>query len=496
MNIWRISAVFMLLAVTFVSAQSLKNTDNSSDYLVITASRFVPDVQQYVQWRSAPAPTHPALRSRIVTLEDINREFGDSTRPQVQAEAIRSFVSYALQSWRKPAPRYVVLVGSTNIVPSYRIKVGIPLLQQQPYINYEDSIPLDEWYVVNRHIADFNNRPQAAIGRIPGRTSAEIQRVLRKIRTFEEQGNSLGYDSTLFTTLLDAQDVTMFDEATYLFFEFLRYRIPRPVSNRSLDYSKLLGRADAKTEVFRGINSGSPLVMYYGHGAPAQWSRYSIVVTDDIGNRLARQNRPFILSTAGCSQNFDLPRTPSIVEAAMLLDSGGAVATVASSGYSSLPENNFFQKFFYRFLLSSPGMDIGTAMLKAKTEAFEGGLAEQDTFARRMTLLGDPALVPFRRLITSVADAPANNPQQALLSDIAPNPASGQATIRMFLERSEALQIDIVNLRGERLITQHLQGQRGENTFALDLTGFANGIYAYRVSGTSITTAKFFSVLR
>ena len=66
----------------------------------------------------------------------------------------------------------------------------------------------------------------------------------------------------------------------------------------------------------------------------------------------------------------------------------------------------------------------------------------------------------------------------------------------MFLERSEPIQIDIVNLRGERLITRHLQGQRGENTLALDLTGFANGIYAYRVSGTSITTAKFFSVLR
>lgn len=489
-------AIVILLGTTLLAQSDLKNTDNSSDYLVITASRFVPDVQQYVQWRSAPAPTHPALRSRIVTLEDINREFGDSTRPQAQAEAIRSFVSYALQSWRKPAPRYVVLVGSTNIVPSYRIKVGIPILQQQPYINYEDSIPLDEWYVVNRHIADFNNRPQAAIGRIPGRTSAEIQRVLRKIRTFEEQGNSLGYDSTQFTTLLDAQDVEMFDDASFFFFDYVERQVQRSFSKQTIDYSKLIGRADAKTEVFRGINRGSPLVMYYGHGAPAQWSRYNIVVTDDIGNRLARQNRPFILSTAGCSQNFDLPRTPSIVEAAMLLDSGGAVATVASSGYSSLPENNFFQKFFYRFLLSVPGIDIGTAILKAKTEAFEGGLAEQDTFARRMALLGDPALVPFRRLITSITDAPANNPRQTMLSDIIPNPASGQATIRMFLERSEPIQIDIVNLRGERLITRHLQGQRGENTFALDLTGFANGIYAYRVSGTSMTTAKFFSVLR
>jgi hypothetical protein len=469
--------------------EMLRDTRNRADYLIITPAEFAGEaLQAHATWRSQTTWARKGLLTRVVTLEEINREFDDpATTTQRQAEAVRAFISYALQSWTKPAPSHVLLVGSTNKLPAYRVKVGIPLFTQPPFIFYEDSIPMDEWYVVNRHIEEFNTRPQAAIGRIPGRSTAEVARVLRKIRLFEEEGNTLGFNSsTQATAILDAEDNEIFDDNLFLLQSFLANNLRRPLSMTTVNYRYIATAPDARRQVVNAIGDGKPIVFYYGHGAPDEWSKYRILTTDDVSNSLARNDKPFMMITAGCSQNYDIPTRPSIVEAMMLLDSGGAVLTLASSGYSSLPENNAFIRLFFRELFTTePNIDVGTAVLRAKGDLYVGGVPPQDNMIRRIALLGDPALVPFSRLITSAQSDErsfAPHATNAPSARIFPNPAySAETFVRFHRDAAGETTMELVNALGQTVFTERYTHGAGEQTIAINASVLPAGMYTCRI---------------
>ncbi|MCS6809439.1 MAG: C25 family cysteine peptidase [Bacteroidota bacterium] len=469
--------------------ETLLSHHNQADYLIITPSQFAPALEEHAQWRSQTTRTHTALRTRIITLEDIYETFGDSVKhlPQARAEAIRHCISYALQFWKLP-PSRVLLVGSTNLLPAYRIRVAIPLLLAPQFLSREDSIPMDEWYVVNKYRESFNTRPQAAIGRIPGRTSEEILRVLRKVRLFEESGNTLGFDlSTRATVILDAEDSDIFENQFLLLSDFLRYTLRYPLPSDVLHYYKIMHQPNARRQVTQAMSNNRPIVMYYGHGAPDEWSKFSILRTDDVGNSIARNGKPFMMITIGCSQNYDIPRVPSIVEALMLLDNGGAVMTLASSGFSSYPENNWFIRLFYQELFTNR-TDIGTAMLNAKNRSYEGGLPTQDNFFRRVALLGDPAMVPFSRLATSVSQHTSLPTTQQQIS-IAPNPAQYQTHLHYTIPHTGIVRIELINSVGQQVAVWNELQHAGPQTFVLLTDTLPNGTYYCRISiGTYVQT--------
>jgi hypothetical protein len=471
-----------LIVPSETSAQtpSLLSQSNRAQYLIITPSQFLADVQPHAQWRSQTTWTHPAMLTRIVTVEEINRTFADSAQnhPQSQAERIRTFISVALQFWEQK-PTHIMLVGSTNLIPAYRLPVTIPLLLTPTYFNREDSIPMDEWYVVNKYRETFLTRPQAAIGRIPGRNSTEIRRVLGKVRLFEESGNTIGFDlSTRASVIIDAQDSDTFENQFLNLSDFLRYNVRTPLPSDILNYANILREPDARRQVIRAMSSSKPIVMYYGHGAPEEWSRYGILRTDDVGNSLARNGKPFMMVTIGCSQNYDMPRVPSIVEALMLLENGGSVMTLASSGYSSYPENNWFVRLFYQELFSKR-VDVGTAILTAKNLCYENGLPPPDNFFRRIALLGDPAMVPFSRLATSVSDN-NNYPETSDLT-LSPNPAQTQATMRYALSAAGNVRVEMVNALGQVVFARQETQSAGEQSLPVPTESLANGMYVCRI---------------
>lgn len=483
-----LSSLFLFLALQNYSleaqstAEPLRSNSNRFDYLIVTPSQFVGDLQAHAAWRSSASWTHRALRTRIVTLEEINKEFGEEVknRPQSQAEAIRAFLSYTLQFWAEPRPSRIMLVGSTNLLPAYRAKVTIDLFTRPPYSYYEDSIPMDEWYIVNKYREDFNTRPQAAIGRIPGRTSAEIRRVLGKIRLFEESGNALGFNlSTRATVILDAEDNDAFDNQVFLLDNYLRYNVGKPLTMNIVNFQTIAPQPDARRQVTSAMSAGQPIVMYYGHGSPDLWSKYKILTTDDVGNNLARNGKPYMMITAGCSQNYDAPKTPSIVEAMMLLENGGAVMTVASSGYSSYPENNTFIRLFFKELSTTASIDVGTAILNAKNALYTSSITPQDDLIRRIALLGDPALVPFSRLLTSVSDRSERQFEGGV--QISPNPSASQATLHYTLPASNDVSCDVVNLLGQTVLSLRETQSAGAQSLIINTESLPPGCYLCRL---------------
>jgi hypothetical protein len=76
---------------------------------MIAPREFLEAAQPLVERRRSQG-----LVSRAVSFEQIVSEFGHG-RPT--AEPIREFLEHAYHSWRRPSPRYVVLVGDATYDP-------------------------------------------------------------------------------------------------------------------------------------------------------------------------------------------------------------------------------------------------------------------------------------------------------------------------------------------------------------------------------------------
>jgi hypothetical protein len=77
------------------------------------------------------------------------------------------------------------------------------------------------------------------------------------------------------------------------------------------------------------------------------------------------------------------------------------------------------------------------------------------------------------------------------LGSVSPNPANQIARIPFELPNNESVELSMVNMVGERLISKSFAGKRGENTITLDLADLPSGIYLYTMqSGSHKSTRK------
>ena len=82
---------------------ALRAKTRQSDYLVIGPREFIAAAAPLLEHRQAQG-----LSVSYVAVEEIFSEFGYGERAP---ESIRAFLAYAYTHWRKPAPRYVLLLG-------------------------------------------------------------------------------------------------------------------------------------------------------------------------------------------------------------------------------------------------------------------------------------------------------------------------------------------------------------------------------------------------
>lgn len=89
--------------------------------------------------------------------------------------------------------------------------------------------------------------------------------------------------------------------------------------------------------------------------------------------------------------------------------------------------------------------------------------------------------------ITSVAENAYNS---ASTSEVFPNPAKNNASVRVNLLHGSKVQVDVMNAVGQVVKTVKADGQNGLNTISLDLSGLASGIYLVNVKVDDATSTK------
>lgn len=471
--------VFILLFSLPLASQipaALRSLDNKAQYLVIAHPQFVPALRTFIDWRTAKG-----FSMRLVTTADIYAEFSDNGALKAQ-EALRSFVNFTLEHWQKPAPQYILLVGSTDLVPSYRVKVTDPLFTLPEYLRLEDSVSLDELFVVATQPGATDTRPLAAIGRFPARDKESLHNMIDKTIKFEDYARWMGYKTDI-VGISDSTDATAFESDLRDLFKYgnlyqAKYQ-HRSLNVRELHYRRSSEQYASRADVFRAVNAGTFFFTYYGHGAPDIWSSGRILTTGDVDTVFSKNSNPFIMMSVGCSQNFDLPNKTSIVER-LMSGKAGAVMTFASSGLGHLPQGSGMLKSVTAFLLENiEHLSFGQAVLKAKQFQYYPYKQPDDFVYRRFTILGDPALRLPAQTLTSVQQHYSAGAEHVKVS---PQPASQYVELQYTLRERSSVLLRLTSLRGETMLTRELPVQEvGSLILPLDLNGFAAGVYHYTI---------------
>ena len=83
-----------------------------------------------------------------------------------------------------------------------------------------------------------------------------------------------------------------------------------------------------------------------------------------------------------------------------------------------------------------------------------------------------------------------NSSKIANNSSIYPNPAKNNATVKVNLETSSKVQVQVLNTIGQVVKTVSAQGQTGVNSINVELSGLSSGIYLVNIKVDNASSTK------
>ncbi len=213
----------------------------------------------------------------------------------------------------------------------------------------------DDWF------ADFaeNGLPQLAIGRLPARTVADAETMIRRI----VERNATGNDQVAFVT--DQDPDYDFDGAATSLGALVPSNLPKTTAHA------------ASNAMFESL-----LMTYVGHGSVELWSAGGF--NGAAASQLANVKRPIVAAMTCLNGYFHDVYTTSLAEALIENPNGGAAAVWASSTLTEPVAQLQMAEELFRRLFS--GATLGDAARSSKA-------ATTDNDVRRSWILfGDPSM--------------------------------------------------------------------------------------------------------
>ena len=369
---YRVASAEALLTprVAAAAPSTLRATTNQADYLLIAPRAFLTAAEPLVQRRQ-----DQGLQARAVAFEEIADAFGHG---QASAEAIQSFLAYAFQSWARPSPRYVLLLGDSSYDP--RNFMGTSQPSPLPALWAKTSYL---WTVSDPLLAAVNGEdalPDLAIGRLPAATVEQAQMLVEKLLAWEDSGQGLAGQAAL---VADNPDIAGDFEADV----------------RDIAQSYLAGRSDlillsqlgaeTRPRVLDALNSGLSYLNYVGHGGAAVWASENVWNSWDAASLQAQSLQPLLLTLNCLNGYFVAPSFDSLSESLLKAEGRGAIAAFSPSGLSLDGPAHEYHRALMQELTSGQHQRLGDAVLAAQRTYAASGLMPE--LLGIYHLLGDPA---------------------------------------------------------------------------------------------------------
>ncbi|MFC1681759.1 C25 family cysteine peptidase [Pseudomonadota bacterium] len=345
----------------------------TASYLIITHPDFMGStLDQLVSKREAQGYT-----VKVVDVEDIYAQFGFAIPG---ARSIKDYIAYA---YDKLDTRMVLLLGGD--IYDYHGYLGEDAISFVPtlYAQTDEIIlfsPVDALYAD----VDDDNVPDVAIGRLPLRTTTELETWLNKSVAWEQRT----YENTavLAADRYDTDQEYSFSDDS----DNLITSMPAgwSVTKAYLDDDTL---ANTKEKLLTAIEGGVSLTSFFGHSYEYGWSFDDLLSWYDVVD-LQNSSLPTVVTQWGCwNTYYVLPYEDTLGHEFLLNGDRGAVAVLGASTLTEASAEREISTLLFDYLLV-PGMTMGDAILQAKRDYAEVN-PDQFDIILGWTLLGDPALI-------------------------------------------------------------------------------------------------------
>lgn len=383
------------------------HADPQADMVIIipTSQKLLQQAQRLADFHT----THDSLRVNIVPADELYNEFASGTP---DANAYRRYLKmlYDRAKAAEDMPKYLLLFGDC-VWDNRMLTAECKTLNADDYLlAYESENSFNEvtcyvndgWFTsiddgegVNPQSSD---KEDVAVGRFPVTTDAMAKIMVDKTINYAKNDNVGNWQNTIMfmgddgNNNLHMRDVNTVAEGIADMYP--DYQIKKVMWDAYTRVSTSTGNTypEATKAIKTQQQQGALIMDYAGHGSELQLSHEAVLKIDDFSS-FNNKNLPLWI-TASCDiMPFD-GTEPTIGEAAVLNDKGGAVAFFGTTRTVYANYNKYTNDYFMRHVLSlSNGKPttLGEAQRLAKNDLIING-ADRTTNKLQYALLGDPAL--------------------------------------------------------------------------------------------------------
>ena len=372
---------------------ALRNPANQADYIIISHKDFIKSVQPLVAFRQSQG-----LSLMVVDVETVYDQFSNGI---FNPFAIQKFLRYAYNSWQKPAPTFVLLVGDAHwdyknaVVEAFRLDgknfnlypIFVPTLHGWSPEGGETA--MDHRFVT---ISGDDTLPDMFIGRLSVQHPHELSTMIRKIVDYEDKLQTGPWQGRLMQIADNNVDHATDDIFERSREELIEETIPVAFDTRKIYLGQIVSPEVTKRTILNTFDDGVLIAEYAGHGGAHTWADEGIF---RIVNAQQLQNRrlPFIVTTTCNNGLFDRPEPfghRSLSEQFMM-GRHGAVATLSATRKTYGSANAVFDKDLFSSMFEIKPPTLGAIIADAKTKFIMKSFELWIPGAEQYTLFGDPA---------------------------------------------------------------------------------------------------------
>lgn len=260
-----------------------------------------------------------------------------------EPEAIQAFLRYAVENW-ETSPEYVLLVGDTSYdYYGYQnpiVENNLPTFLVQTVFGGETSsdvliaqINEDEW-------------PDLAIGRVPARTTKQVEIFVNKTLEFEQAIATADWNQSILA-IADGQEQSFKMDAEHFINQF-------PTEYQTQLIAPDAGAEGTNQQIAAEVKSGQLITAYFGHGSVKMWGKDSLFTTEDTAELSNKERLPVILNFTCLTGLFTHPTEELLAESLLFNPNGGAVAVLAPTSPTLPNDQTFLSDAFIEAMLQNP----------------------------------------------------------------------------------------------------------------------------------------------
>lgn len=385
-----------------------------TDYVVVTHPDFLAQAEEIARLHRE----RDGYRTTVATTVQVYNEFGTGAP---DPSAIRLFVKmfYDRAQISDDRPKYLLLLGDASFDIKNRLGTNtnkIPTFEV-PKAYSDESPATDDGFAfmkadegldspVDGDYFSYNGSLNIAVGRLPVKTVAEAEAVVRKIdeysypyyerlTDYEQKQGNLGdwrqeitfvtdddFESVYEKTLDFTGDVAAVDP---------NINIEKIYADSYIKKSDAVNAAypEAQAALRRRMNKGALFVGYIGHSGWDAWGDEKYLTLNSIHQWEPILSFPMMFASSCTFAYYDQPDKTSGAEEAVLLPEGGAISIIASTRSAAVGTIEYVQHDFLMAAIDRRGgkrPTIGDAFLYCKNR-------NRDRSGTGIfILLGDPGL--------------------------------------------------------------------------------------------------------